>query len=71
VGVSFEPTTWDGGDIFMPSTTDVGVVICTERFREVFVRLKEPGVLFRALDQIDYPKSWVRTAPTGGRDHEK
>lgn len=53
-GLYFDPATWDGSDLFMPSD-NWGVIIVVEAVKRAFEKAKVTNVTFTPLDAADRP----------------
>lgn len=51
-GLYFDPTTWDGSDIFMPEGRK-GSKFVAEGVKQAFEKAKVKNVLFTALDEVE------------------
>jgi hypothetical protein len=51
-GLFFDPSTWDGTDLFMPHGNN-GWIFVVDEVRRAFERAKVENVTFTALDQIE------------------
>lgn len=54
-GLYFDPATWDGSDLFMP-TGNVGWIFVVEAVKKAFEKAKVKNVVFTALDQVERMK---------------
>ncbi|HEX8705849.1 MAG TPA: hypothetical protein VF815_43845 [Myxococcaceae bacterium] len=55
-GLFFDPTSWDGSDVFMSAEPDDGHVFVVEEVKQAFERAKIRNVEFTPLDQFE--RSW-------------
>jgi hypothetical protein len=54
VGLYFEPSSWDGSDLFV-SSSEVAWVFVTERIVRAFKRAKVTNAKFEPLDEFEVP----------------
>jgi hypothetical protein len=54
-GLYFDPTTWDGSDVFT-SSSDVAWVFVVEEVKRAFEKAKVKNVLFTPLDEVERVK---------------
>jgi hypothetical protein len=54
-GLYFDPTTWDGSDVFMPAGK-VGWIFAVEAVKRAFAKAKVKNVVFTRLDQFERRK---------------
>ncbi len=63
-GLYFDPMTWDGSDLFMP-TDSSGWIFAVDAVKQAFEKAKVTNVQFKPLDEIDRSEMEMKLA--GGR----
>jgi hypothetical protein len=51
-GISFDPSTWDGSDLFMPDANQ-GHILCTEPTRSAFIDAGVTQLDFEPMDEVE------------------
>lgn len=57
-GVRFDPSTWDGSDLFMPE--DSTWILVTEEVKRAFDRAKVRNVLFQRVTEFEIDEATLR-----------